>query len=303
MDDFSKYQQQLNQVSGQLNEQNILESAEGAKEKAKIMAERFKDQVISGITDPIGLGFLENSVDKLAEAGGVDTKGGVYGVVKNKIKQKLNIGTDEPPPVVPAKRLPPTPEEIESRSKLDQSIKFRDGDIKPEDIVRGNSTLEDLRNSNQARYTALSKDDRLTAGDMLENKTGYRKVQDINADTTLSEEQKNIEMQNNYFNKQDVVGDVEALDKPHGLGSAVPGGASHGVDKPITGKMSDDVEGGLAEATEDSTEMDDNPLGIAITAGLGLITLFSGLFGHKKDGARHTPTLPAISNPSTQFGS
>jgi hypothetical protein len=77
----------------------------------------------------------------------------------------------------------------------------------------------------------------------------------------------------------------------------------HGEDSPSTGKMSDDVEGGLAEATEDSTEMDDNPLGIAITAGLGLITLFSGLFGHKKDEARHTPTLPAISNPSTQFGS
>ena len=34
MDDFSKYQDQLNQVSGQLNEQNVLESAQGAKEKA-----------------------------------------------------------------------------------------------------------------------------------------------------------------------------------------------------------------------------------------------------------------------------
>jgi hypothetical protein len=302
MDDFSKYQDQLNQVSGQLNEQNVLESAEGAKEKAKVMAERFKDQVISGVTDPIGLGFLENSVDKLAEAGGVDTKGGVYGVVKNKIKQKLNIGTDEPAPV-PAKRLPPTPEEIESRSKLDKNIKFREGDIKPEDIVRGNNTLEDLRNNNEARYTAISKEDRLTANDMLENRQGYRKLQDINSDNTLSEEQKNIELQNNYFNKQDVIGDVEALDKPHGLGSAVPGGSSHGIDKQITGKMSDDVEGGLAEATEDSTEMDDNPVSIAITAGLGLLTLFSGIFGHKKDEARHTPTLPAISNPSTQFGS
>jgi hypothetical protein len=221
---------------------------------------------------------------------------------KNKLKQTIDNKIN---PNAEPKIKPPTPEDIESRSKLDQSIKFRDGDIKPEDIVRNEASMDDLRNSNQARYTALSKEDRLTAGDMLENKTGYRKVQDINVDTTLSEEQRNIEMQNNYFNKQDVVGDVEALDKPHGLGSAVPGGASHGVDKPITGKMSDAPEGttALEDATEESASDDFDPLGLAITAGLGLITLFHGLFGHKKDGARHTPTLPAISNPSTQFGS
>lgn len=61
------------------------------------------------------------------------------------------------------------------------------------------------------------------------------------------------------------------------------------------------AEGSLASATAASTADDWNPIGIVTTIGLGLATLFAGIFGHKKEEvARHVQTLTL--NPSTQFG-
>ena len=308
MDDFSKYQDQLNQVSGQLNEQNVLESAQGAKEKAKVMADRFKEQVIGGFTEPLGIDLIKNSASDFVKTKGTELKNKVYKTVKDKVNNKLDDAKNKLKQTIDNKINPnakpkitqPTPEDIESRSKLDQSIKFRDGDIKPEDIVRGNSTLEDLRNNNEARYTALSAEDRNTANDALQNKPGYRRTQDINSDTSLTDEERAVQLKNNYFTKQDVMGDVEALDKPQ-IAGAVPGGVTRGVDRKITGKMSDAPEGMLEEATEESATDDFDPVGLAITAGLGIATLFSSLFGHHKDAMRHPIPIP-IDNPSTNFG-
>lgn len=61
------------------------------------------------------------------------------------------------------------------------------------------------------------------------------------------------------------------------------------------------TEGSLAAATAGSTADDWNPIGILTTIGLGLATLFAGIFGHKKEQvARHVQTMTL--NPSTQFG-
>lgn len=61
------------------------------------------------------------------------------------------------------------------------------------------------------------------------------------------------------------------------------------------------AEGSLASATAASTADDWNPIGIVTTIGMGLATLFAGIFGHKKEEvARHVQTLTL--NPSTQFG-
>lgn len=57
----------------------------------------------------------------------------------------------------------------------------------------------------------------------------------------------------------------------------------------------------LASTTAASAADDWNPIGIVTTIGLGLATLFAGIFGHKKEQvARHVQSLTL--NPSTQFG-
>ena len=61
------------------------------------------------------------------------------------------------------------------------------------------------------------------------------------------------------------------------------------------------TEGTLAGVTAASTADDWNPIGLVTTIGLGLATLFAGIFGHKKEQvARHVQSLTL--NPSTQFG-
>lgn len=61
------------------------------------------------------------------------------------------------------------------------------------------------------------------------------------------------------------------------------------------------TEGTLATATLGSTADDWNPIGLLTTIGLGLATLFAGIFGHKKEQvARHAQSMTL--NPSTQFG-
>lgn len=61
------------------------------------------------------------------------------------------------------------------------------------------------------------------------------------------------------------------------------------------------IETTLASTTAASAADDWNPIGIVTTIGLGLATLFAGIFGHKKEQvARHVQSLTL--NPSTQFG-
>lgn len=61
------------------------------------------------------------------------------------------------------------------------------------------------------------------------------------------------------------------------------------------------TEATLASSTAASAADDWNPIGIVATIGLGLATLFAGIFGHHKEQvARHVQTMTL--NPSTQFG-
>ena len=86
-----------------------------------------------------------------------------------------------------------------------------------------------------------------------------------------------------------------------GGGGGVGGGASDAtVDTTVTATEAS-TEGTLASVTAGSTADDWNPIGIVTTIGLGLATLFAGIFGHKKEQvARHVQSLTL--NPSTQFG-
>lgn len=54
----------------------------------------------------------------------------------------------------------------------------------------------------------------------------------------------------------------------------------------------------LSEALTGSIAGDENPIGLAVTAALGIATFFAGLFGSRKA----TPALQPVVNPSTQFG-
>ena len=59
-----------------------------------------------------------------------------------------------------------------------------------------------------------------------------------------------------------------------------------------------DVEKALATATEGSEVLDESPIGAVLTAGLGIATLFTGLFGVHK----HDEESPQPVNPSFQIG-
>jgi len=63
------------------------------------------------------------------------------------------------------------------------------------------------------------------------------------------------------------------------------------------------TESTLAKATAASSEDDFNPVGLLVTAGLAIGTLFAGIFGHHRDGLpKHPPVPPPVINASTQFG-
>lgn len=64
------------------------------------------------------------------------------------------------------------------------------------------------------------------------------------------------------------------------------------------------IVGSVGAATSASTALDWNPVGLAVTAVLGLGTVLAGVFGHKKEESvpRHSPDQPTVANVSTQFG-
>ena len=72
-----------------------------------------------------------------------------------------------------------------------------------------------------------------------------------------------------------------------------------------TSALSDVAKGEqtMAKLTAVSAEDDFNPVGLVITAGLAVGTLFAGIFGHHHDGLpKHPPNAPPVMNASTQFG-
>ena len=64
------------------------------------------------------------------------------------------------------------------------------------------------------------------------------------------------------------------------------------------------VDGALGSATAASASADWNPIGLGVTAALGLATVLAGVFGHKQEESvpRHSPNQPLVANLSTQFG-
>jgi hypothetical protein len=58
------------------------------------------------------------------------------------------------------------------------------------------------------------------------------------------------------------------------------------------------VEKGLDELTVDSEAFDETPVGIAVTAGLGLVSLISGIMIKTHKDAFTTPPMPTIRQSS-----
>ena len=61
----------------------------------------------------------------------------------------------------------------------------------------------------------------------------------------------------------------------------------------------EDTEKALAVATEGSEALDESPVGLLLTAGLGLATVFTGIFGIHK---QHEVNNPQAINPTVQIG-
>ena len=89
-----------------------------------------------------------------------------------------------------------------------------------------------------------------------------------------------------------------------GVGDAIEQGAQkvEQVGEQVGEKVAsfgEDTEKALAVATEGSEALDESPVGLLLTAGLGLATVFTGIFGVHK---RHEINNPQPINPTVQIG-
>lgn len=143
--------------------------------------------------------------------------------------------------------------------------------------------MDELLQRGAARVTAAKAGEPLEEDGVFDTKTGLTADESSQLDDLVSQSGKAA---------APVADDAE----PAAAAAAEPeaAAAADGIETATT-------EGTLATTTAASTADDWNPIGIVTTIGLGLATLFAGIFGHHKEmAARHVQTMGI--NPSTQFG-
>ena len=244
MDNYSSYQQQLSVVASEASNAASVVASEKAAVLKTTEADRFKSQVIEGVTTPLGVDLLEGStkdvVSKVApqliknvigdEAAKGFSQGGITKTITGAIGRKARaVMADNEIP------LPRTPVTTPVTTPVATS---------------GEAT------------------------DAVGSAVGKLPVVGESVDR-LAPESEQL--------RQNLTDDV---------GKATERAA----------KLGDAVDDSLASATAESTAEDWNPIGIGITAVLGLSTLLAGAFGHRDKEPRHPITAPPVTNASTQFG-
>ena len=96
------------------------------------------------------------------------------------------------------------------RGQMDPGGKFREGDILPEDVARGEKSLAEVDSANKSRYDALSDADKQTVVENVgERNPGFRSDRTIRGDTSITDDEKGTEMLKNRMVTQDAIGDSE----------------------------------------------------------------------------------------------
>ena len=236
MDNYSSYQQQLSVVASEASNAASVVASEKAAVLKTTEADRFKSQVIEGVTTPLGVDLLEDS-----------TKDVVSKVAPQLIK---NVIGDEA-----AKGF--------SQGGITKTITGAIG-------RKARAVMADNEIPLPRTPVATSGE----ATDAVGSAVGKLPVVGESVDR-LAPESEEL--------RQNLTDDV---------GKATERAA----------KLGDAVDDSLASATAESTAEDWNPIGIGITAVLGLSTLLAGAFGHRDKEPRHPITAPPVTNASTQFG-
>jgi hypothetical protein len=155
------------------------------------------------------------------------------------------------------------------RGELDQNIKFREGDVLPEDIVRdeGGTTsgIDKLSSYNRERYNNLDDVSQTSVKADISNNPNWRSTSDINADRqagTITREQAENQRMNSKMIEQDTIGDAEEGSVTHLTGANPFSGqtvrATGGRD--VSGQMGDtptealDRTTGLTEAEQTTAD-------------------------------------------------
>jgi len=136
------------------------------------------------------------------------------------------------------------------REGLNDDIKFREGDVKPEDLQGGD--INTLTQSNKTRYRALDDDGQSAVDTKLSNNPGYKNRASIESDVNngnMTTEEGALAKKNSKFMEQDAIGDVEQGVSRGGstaltganpfTGGNVGGTAETGFNSNITGRMGD----------------------------------------------------------------
>ena len=140
------------------------------------------------------------------------------------------------------------------REGLNDDIKFREGDVKPEDLQGGD--INTLTQSNKTRYRALDDDGQSAVDTKLSNNPAYRNRASIESDVNngnMTAEEGALAKKNSKFIEQDAIGDAEQGVTQGGstaltganpfTGGNVGGTAETGFNSNITGRMGDRPDG------------------------------------------------------------
>tara|TARA_R110002126_G_scaffold51879_5_gene141708 strand:+ start:2160 stop:3332 length:1173 start_codon:yes stop_codon:yes gene_type:complete len=135
-----------------------------------------------------------------------------------------------------------------ARDDLDQNIKFREGDVLPEDIARdpdgAMAGVDKLSSFNKDRYNNLDATSQTTAKADISQNPNWRSTSDINADRqagTITRDQAESQRMNSKMIEQDSIGDAEEGSATHLTGANPFSGqtvrSTGGRD--VTGQMGD----------------------------------------------------------------
>ena len=144
------------------------------------------------------------------------------------------------------------------RGDLDQNIKFREGDILPEDAIRDPdgvfSGITKVSNSNKARFNALDEDTQASVKTATKANPSWRSTTDIKNDYqagTITKEQAETQRLNSKMVEQDAIGDGEQQSSTVLRGANPMTGARTGgtAGRDVTGQMGDTVDETLDRTT------------------------------------------------------
>lgn len=242
----AKSQAQAKLTSDEADSQGITGKVEGQIGKLvgyKVAGKYLQGKAVSGLKKYVAEPRRKLLDEKIkAKNTASDAKGAEAGEIQAKGMDRVAQGTN------PDGSLKANPKSV--REGLDDDIKFREGDVKPEDLQ--GDDINTLTQSNKTRYRALDDDGQSAVDTKLSNNPAYKNRASIESDVNngnMTAEEGALAKKNSKFIEQDAIGDAEQGVTQGGstaltganpfTGGNVGGTAETGFNSNITGRMGD----------------------------------------------------------------